>query len=85
VAVRDILLDTNAYAAFKRGMPDAVHVIAPAPRIGINSIVLGELPSGFAVGTREAENRQELEQFLASERVHRLVIDAATATQYAVV
>ena len=58
-------------------------VIAHAPRIGINSIVLGELLSGFAVGTREAENRQELEQFLASERVHHLVIDAATAAQYA--
>ena len=83
--MRDILLDTNAYAAFKRGMPDAVEVIAPAPRIGINSIVLGELLSGFAVGTREAENRQELEQFLASERVHQLVIDAETAAQYAVV
>lgn len=83
MAVRDILLDTNAYAAFKRGMPNAVEVIAHAPRIGINSIVLGELLSGFAVGTREAENRQELEQFLASERVHQLVIDAATAAQYA--
>jgi hypothetical protein len=52
--VRAILLDTNAYAAFKRGLPDAVEVIAHAPRIGINSIVLGELLSGFAVGTREA-------------------------------
>ena len=78
MVVRDILLDTNAYAAFKRGMPDAVEVIAHAPRIGINSIVLGELLSGFAVGTREAENRQELEQFLASERVRQLVVDAET-------
>jgi tRNA(fMet)-specific endonuclease VapC len=85
VAVRDILLDTNAYAAFKRGLPEAVEVLAHTPRIGINSIVLGELLSGFAVGTREAENRQELEQFLASERVHQLAIDAATAAQYAVV
>ena len=82
MAVRDILLDTNAYAAFKRGLLDAVEVIAHAPRIGINSIVLGELLSGFAVGTREAENRRELEQFLASERVHQLVIDAETAAQY---
>jgi tRNA(fMet)-specific endonuclease VapC len=85
VAVRDVLLDTNAYAAFKRGMPDAVEVIAHTPRIGINSVVLGELLSGFAVGTREVENRQELELFLASQRVHQLVIDAATAAQYAVV
>jgi tRNA(fMet)-specific endonuclease VapC len=83
VAVRDILLDTNAYAAFKRGLPEAVEVMAHAPRIGSNSNVLGELLSGFAVGTRAAENRQELEQFLASERVHQLVIDAATAAQSA--
>src|SRR5687768_1064554 len=85
MAVRDVLLDTNAYAAFKRGRFDAADVLAHAPRIGINSIVLGELLSGFAVGTREAENRQELEQFLASERVSQLVIDAETAAQYAVV
>ena len=81
MAVRDVLLDTNAYVAFKRGMPEAVDVLTHVPRIGINSIVLGELLSGFAVGTREEANRQELQQFLASERVHQLVIDAETAAQ----
>ena len=85
MAVRDVLLDTNAYVAFKRGTPDAVDVLTHVPRIGINSIVLGELLSGFAIGTREEENRQELRQFLASERVHQLVIDMETAAQYAVV
>ena len=85
MAVRDVLLDTNAYVAFKRGMPEAVEVLTHVPRIGMNSIVLGELLSGFAVGTREETNRQELQQFLASERVHQLVIDAETAVQYAVV
>jgi tRNA(fMet)-specific endonuclease VapC len=83
--VRDVLLDTNAYVAFKRGRPDAVDVLRHVPRIGINSIVLGELLSGVAIGTREEANRQELQQFLASERVHQLVIDAETASQYAVV
>jgi hypothetical protein len=38
VAVRDILLDTNAYVAFKRGIPDAVDVLRYAPRIGMSSI-----------------------------------------------
>src|SRR5262245_25964153 len=65
------------------------HVLLPREllqQIEINSsIVLGELLSGFAVGTREEANRQELQQFLASERVHQLVIDAETAAQYAVV
>lgn len=78
MAVRDVLLDTNAYVAFKRGTPDTVDVLRHVPRIGINSIVLGELLSGFAIGTREEANRQELQQFLTSERVHQLVIDAET-------
>jgi tRNA(fMet)-specific endonuclease VapC len=43
--------------------------------------VLGELLGGFVLGTREAENREELRQFLASERVQQLVIDAETAVQ----
>jgi tRNA(fMet)-specific endonuclease VapC len=51
VAVSDVLLDTNAYVAFKRGTPDAVDVLTYVARIGINSIVLGELLRGFAVGT----------------------------------
>jgi tRNA(fMet)-specific endonuclease VapC len=85
VAIRPILLDTNAYVAFKQGVADAVEVLQHAPRIRLNSIVLGELLSGFAVGTREQENRQELEQFLASARVDRLVVDDGTAEHYATV
>lgn len=85
MAVRDVLLDTNAYVAFKRGLPDAVDVLTHVPRIDMNSVVLGAWLSGFAVGTREEANRQELQQFLASERVHQLVIDVETAAQYAVV
>ena len=41
-----------------------------------SSIVLGELLSGFTIGTREEANRQELQQFLTSERVHHFIIDA---------
>ena len=83
MAVRNILLDTNAYVAFKQGQADAVEVVQHAPWIGLSSIVLGELLGGFAVGTREAENREELERFLASERVDQLVVDLETAEHYA--
>src|SRR2546427_13171115 len=79
VAVRDVLLDTNAYVAFKRGMPEAVEVLTHVPRIWMNSIVLGGLLSGFAVGTREETNPQELQQVLASERGTQLGSDAETA------
>jgi predicted nucleic acid-binding protein len=85
VAIRDILIDTNAYVAFKQGAADAVEVLQHVHRIGINSIVLGELLSGFAVGAREEKNRRELDRFLASERVERLAIDVETAAHYATV
>ena len=85
MAVREILLDTNAYSAFKRNSPDAVEIIKHAPVIGVNSIVLGELLGGFAVGTREAMNRQELKQFLSSKRIKLLTVDEGTAEYYSVI
>lgn len=78
-----ILLDTNAYSAFKLGEPEAISVIQHAPLIGINSIVLGELYSGFAAGKREVENRRELKRFLDSPRVVLPPITASTADYYA--
>ena len=85
MAVRNILLDTNAYAAFKRDVPDAVEIIRHAPSIIINSIVLGELLAGFASGTREAANRQELKRFFDSDRVKLFSVDDDTAEYYAMV
>lgn len=85
MAVRQIVLDTNAYAAFKRNLPEAVEVIRRAPLIGINTIVLGELLAGFAVGAREAANKQELKIFLASRRVRLFGLDENTAEWYATV
>jgi tRNA(fMet)-specific endonuclease VapC len=84
LAVNPILLDTNAYAALKRGHAEAIRIVQRAPFIAISSTVLGELLGGFAFGTREAQNRQELEMFLASPRVTLHSIDRATAERYAV-
>jgi len=69
VAVRKILLDTNAYVAFKRGDSEALAIIQRAPTIGISTIVLGELLAGFACGNCTARNRAELAAFLESSRV----------------
>jgi tRNA(fMet)-specific endonuclease VapC len=69
VAVKDILLDTNAYTAFKLNEVEAVKIIQHSQTIGISSIVLGELLGGFAAGSRQNANNQELKQFLASPRV----------------
>lgn len=83
MAVREILLDTNAYSAFKRDASEAVGIIRHAPLIGINSIVLGELFGGFALGSRETINREELKRFVASKRVKLFPVDDATADYYA--
>lgn len=80
-----ILIDTNGYAAFKRGEPAAVEVVQRASHLAFNSVVLGELLGGFAVGSRATRNRAELQQFLASERVRLLRVDEATAEHYATV
>ncbi|MBI4844540.1 MAG: type II toxin-antitoxin system VapC family toxin [Nitrospirae bacterium] len=81
--MKRILIDTNAYASFKRNDPVALEVIRASEHIGINMIVLGELYCGFKGGSREKRNRKELEQFLDSPRVELLVIDEETAEFYA--
>jgi tRNA(fMet)-specific endonuclease VapC len=81
--VKGLLLDTNAYSAFKRGEPEALEILSHAPLIGLDSIALGEILGGFAGGTKEAWNRQQLEEFFASGRVQRILVDERTAEHYA--
>ncbi len=83
MAIRPILLDTNAYAAFKRNVPEAVEILQHVPLIYLNSIVLGELFSGFAVGTREVINRQEFNLFTATSRIRLVNLNENTANHYA--
>jgi len=81
--VNGLILDTNAYVAFKRGLDEAVETLRLADEIVVPAVVLGELLAGFACGHREAENRRELAQFLDSPRVRVAEVDATTASWYA--
>ncbi len=81
--MKKILLDTNAYVAFKNGRDDAVDVIRLAEKVGISVIVLGELLAGFVIGGKEARNRQELNEFFSSPRVSLFMIDDETTEYYA--
>ena len=83
--IKPILLDTNAYTAFKRNVSDAVKIIKNAPLIGINRVILGELLGGFFFGTKEAVNRRELEQFLEISKVQTFTVDNDTSEYYAMV
>lgn len=78
-----LILDTNAYVAFKRGTEEAVEMLRLASEIVVPAVVLGELLAGFAAGSREAENRRELAQFLDSPRVRVAAVDSTTGSWYA--
>ncbi|PTN38091.1 type II toxin-antitoxin system VapC family toxin [Desulfonatronum sp. SC1] len=81
--MRCILIDTNAYAAFKRGHPEAVEVIRRAEAIRVSVIILAELLAGFHFGNREKDNRVELNNFLKSPRVACVPVDTETTEHYA--
>ncbi|MHB1591004.1 MAG: PIN domain-containing protein [Sulfuricella sp.] len=83
--MRPLSLDTNAYAAFKRGDAQILAVLQHAPIIIVCATVLGELLGGFAAGQRESANRSELSQFIESPRVKVVPSTAATADLYALV
>lgn len=77
-----LVLDTNAYVAFKRGTHEAVEVLSLADDIVVPAVVLGELLAGFACGDREGRNRRELTEFLDVARVRVAVVDSTTASWY---
>ncbi len=78
-----ILLDTSAYAAFKRGHSGVLDLVRAAERILLPAVVIGELLAGFEAGARRERNRSELDQFCASSRVGVLPLTGASAERYA--
>ncbi len=80
--MKTLMIDTSAYALFKRGHPDAIAQIRKASAIVLPTIVLGELWAGFELGSRRTNNRDELDAFLASSRVNVATIIDETAKRY---
>jgi tRNA(fMet)-specific endonuclease VapC len=76
-------LDTSAYSHFMRGHSEVVDLIARAKWIGVPSIVLGELRTGFLLGARARENEAELAKFLSNSVVTILDADDEAARHYA--
>lgn len=81
--MRPILIDTNAYSAFKRGDDEISSIISHAEIIAMTPIVLGELAAGFALGKKNDQNRAELQQFMQSSRVRLYPVTSDTANFYA--
>lgn len=76
-------LDTSAYSRFQRGDETVVDLVDRAEWIGMPSVALGELRTGFLFGGRTAQNERELEEFLASPVVTELTVDGEVSRHYA--
>jgi predicted nucleic acid-binding protein len=77
-----LVLDTSAYARFRSGHHDTLELIAAAEIVMIPTVVLGELHAGFTLGSRTAENRVALAEFLSERFVEALDITTNTARLY---
>lgn len=78
-----LLIDTNIYSNALRGEKQVISTLQKTELIGISSISIGELLSGFKGGKKEVINRTELEGFLDSPRVEMYAVDVETADFYA--
>ena len=85
MGVKTLMLDTSAYALFKRGYEAALLAVQTAPKILIPAIVLGELMGGFAAGSRQPQNEAELEAFRENPRVAVVPVTSETAVRYATI
>jgi tRNA(fMet)-specific endonuclease VapC len=83
MALNRICLDTSAYSHFMRGRDSAVAVISAAKWIGVPTVVLGELRTGFLLGERARKNEEELDRFLDHPLVQVLDVDDAASRIYA--
>ena len=66
-----------------RGEPGVVELIDRAEWIGMPSIALGELHSGFLAGRHAERNEEALERFLRHPVVEELAVDHDVARIYA--
>lgn len=76
-------LDTNVYSDYLRGDPLAIFVLDRAPSMALSPVVIGELKSGFGLGSSEQRNLDELRRFLKSPRLQVPPVDDAVTSAYA--
>jgi tRNA(fMet)-specific endonuclease VapC len=76
-------LDTSAYSNFRRGHEDLATLIDQADWLGVSTVTMGELRTGFLLGSRRERNESELDEFLANPVVEVLQVDAEASRHYA--
>lgn len=78
-----VALDTNRYVDFCRGVPEVITTLEHAEAVYLPFVVVGELRSGFAVGSKGASNERTLRRFLMMEGVSVVFADDQTTHHYA--
>lgn len=76
-------LDTSAYSNFRRPHRELVSLVDQADWIGVPTVTMGELRTGFLLGRRRERNEAELAEFLANPVVEVLAVDAEASRHYA--
>lgn len=77
-----ILLDTNAYSEYVSGNQKVTEQIRNAERVYVSTIVVGELLAGSRHGSRGAQNRDYLEEFMADPAVEELPVTRTSAEHF---
>ena len=78
-----LLFDTNRYADMARGEPSVVARMEAAEWLFLSVIVVGELRTGFAGGSRSQQNAREFERILKRPNTSILLLDEQTPEFYA--
>lgn len=76
-------LDTSAYSNFRRGNEALAALLDQAEMVGVPTVVLGELRTGFLLGDWRRRNETELDAFLDNPVVEVLPVDSETSRHYA--
>ncbi len=64
-----MVLDTNAYSALARGLPQIVQIVANTFALNIPLPVIAELRYGFKKGSKPEFNENNLQKFLAQPQI----------------
>src|SRR5262245_33099232 len=78
-----IVIDSNRYTDFCRGIEEVVSIVESAEEIHVPFIVVGEQRAGFANGQNREKNERTLTQFLNNDGVFILFPDEQTTYFYA--
>lgn len=77
-----VVLDTSAYSRLRGGDEQVIESLAAADVVLVPTVVIGELEAGFRLGSRTADNRARLAEFLEEPFVVTVETTRDVASRY---